>query len=98
MRPMSDKPTPFVETEALVACLASDDQAALAVIGNMHISERRALKNAADRLAELADPWNWCPGCHQYAPLRGRRLVFLSQGRFRWHSSCHEAAKATGEL
>jgi len=82
----------FVESQALLAVLAGDDEQARNVLADMTPSERRALMEGARKLGEFADDSNWCVDCHAF--LTGRNIVTrmgaFGKARQRWCADCYD--------
>lgn len=92
--------TPFADTEALLALLRGDTEAAQNIIDEMLPGERRTLHEAARELANRSDDRNRCGGCGRYIDTNDARHD-ITVGRLggpttRWHRNCYQpSARST---
>jgi hypothetical protein len=88
--------TPFAETEALLAVMEEDEDAALEILDDMLPGERRAFMAHLNRLSLLADDTQRCPRCHRLVDIiKGvSRINFDNGERDNWHRDCLDAQRA----
>lgn len=84
------------EPGALLALIAGDEAAALAILDEMLPNERAALVRNADRLSLLADDSQRCPRCRNVVEPGGSGTTSLGlRGpRENWHTPCLDADRA----
>lgn len=82
--------TPFADTEALLALMRGEPEAAQDLIDEMFPAERRALHAAAEQLAGRSDDGNRCPGCGRYVEGVGMSVSRLGDGHQKWHPECRD--------
>jgi len=81
--------TAFLESEALLAVAAGDDTRAIDLMRRLTGTERATLGSAARRLAEIADPANYCVGCDKFVPVAEGVTRMNGRGvRGRWCEPC----------